>query len=256
VQGHPEHLREKEKPVVKRAVGVLALVVVLAGCEVPATTSTRNGPPTTASAAPAAVEWADKLCGAILAYDSSAAKQEIDSSSQEAAIKSLNDLLQSMSVRINDTIDQLQTIGPAPIPGGDEAATGLTIELERLRTVVDRSRTRLSGVDLTDRAGTSTALQEVARDLQSVRVPVNPLEGMGARYPELQAAARSADNCTEITRLRASRSALPPTPSYSDDFPTDPSSPGMTTGSTPTTTPTTGSTTTSSRIPESIEPTF
>jgi hypothetical protein len=241
---------------VKRAVGVLALVVVLAGCQVPASTSTRNGPPTTATAAPAAVEWADKLCGSILAYDSSAAgKNEIDSSSQEAAIKSLNDVLQSMSVRINDTLDSLQNIGPAPVPGGDEAATGLMVELERLRTVVDRSRTRLSGVDLADRSGTSTALQEVARDLQTVRVPVNPLEGMGARYPELQAAARSADNCTEITRLRASRSA--PTPTYSDEYPTGSSSPGSAPDPNPT--PTTGSTTgplTSSRIPESIEPTF
>lgn len=234
----------------KRAVGVLALVVVLAACEVPAS-STRTGPPTTASAAPAAMEWADRLCGALLAYDSGTAKVEINSSSQEAALESLKNVLQSMSVRVNDTLDKLQDVGPAPVPGGDEAATGLMVELERLRTVVGRSQVRLSGVDLADRAGTSAALQEVATDLQAVRVPVNPLEGMGARYPELQAAARSADNCTEITRLRASRSALPPTPSYPNEFPTDPSTPG----STPTTGPTTGSTTTS-RIPESIEPTF
>jgi hypothetical protein len=198
------------------------------------------------------MEWADRLCGAILAYDSGIAKVEINSSSQEAALESLKEVLHSMSVRVNDTLDKLNNVGPAPVPGGDEAATGLIVELQRLRTVVDRSQGQLARVDLADRTATSTALQEVARDLQAVRVPVNPLEGMGARYPELQAAARSADNCTEITRLRASRSALPPAPSYPSEFPTDPVYPGPTSGSTPTT----GSTTGPSGFPESTEPTF
>ncbi|MBP2321421.1 hypothetical protein JOF56_001806 [Kibdelosporangium banguiense] len=227
----------------KRAVGVLALVAVLAGCEVPAAAPRRTGPPTTSSAAPAAVEWVDRLCNAILEYDSGITKVQIDSSSQDAAVQSLKNALQSMSVRVNEMLDKLKNVGPAPVAGGDEATQGLVVELERLREVVDRSRTLLSGVDTADRTATSTALQNVARDLESVRVPVNPLEGMGARYPELQAAARSADNCTEITRVRASRSAIPPTPSFSDQFPTGSSTPGSTTP------PPSG-------FPESTEPTF
>jgi hypothetical protein len=224
VQGHPERLTKKEKPVVKRAVGVLALVTVLAACQVPASPGPRPGPVTT-SAAPVAVEWADKLCGAILEYDSGTPRVEVDSSSQDAAIKSLNTVLEKMSIQINGTLDRLGTIGQAPVPGGDEAAQNLASALERLRTVVDRSRSRLLGVDTNDRPGTTAALQEVAQDLQTLKEPVNPLEGMGQRFPELQAAARSADNCTEISRVRASRAALPPEPSYPDDFPTGTSTP-------------------------------
>jgi hypothetical protein len=108
--------------------------------------------------------------------------------------------------------------------------------LNDMRTIVNRSKDKLAKVDTNDRTATSTTLQEIAKDLQTLRVPVNPLEGMGARYPDLQAAVRSADNCTEITRTRASRSALPP-PSTESSTTSTPTEPGFPTSETSTTTP-------------------
>ena len=157
MQGHPERLTEKEKPVVKRAAGALALVAVLAGCQVPAGPTPRPGPVTT-SAAPAAVEWADRLCGAILDYDSGTPEVEIGLGSQDSAITSLNTVLEKMSVQINGTLGQLGSIGPAPVPGGDEAARNLTSALERLRTVVDRLRP-LANNGITFRANHAGELQ-------------------------------------------------------------------------------------------------
>jgi hypothetical protein len=54
------------------------------------------------------------------------------------------------------------------------------------------------------------ALQDIGTDLSAVRSPVNPLEGMGARFPELQSAVRAADTCVEVSRARATRPTPPP----------------------------------------------
>jgi hypothetical protein len=216
---------------VKRALVALALVAALAGCDTPDAAPAAHGPQTTAQAGPGAVAWADNLCAAILDFDSNAPKFEVDSSSPASMISSLTKYLDATSTRINGAMAKLENLGPSPVAGGDEAAQGITGSLQRLREIVDRSKTRLTTVDPNDRTATSAALQDIARDLQNLREPVNPLEGMGERYPDLQAAARSADNCTEISRARASRTALPPIsgsfseppPTSDSTFPTSPS---------------------------------
>lgn len=197
----------------KRALVALALLVVLAGCHTPtAAPADQPGPTTTAQAGPAAVDWANSMCSAILEFDGKAPRFEIDSSTPAAMIASLTTFLDAMSARINDAVSKLQALGPSPVDGGEQAAQAMVGALQQLRFSVERSRTRLTGVDPNDRPGTSAALQDIAKELQNLREPVNPLEGMSARYPDLQAAARSADNCTEVSRARGSRSATPPTP--------------------------------------------
>jgi hypothetical protein len=119
------------------------------------------------------------------------------------------------------------------VAGGDEAGQALIQSMDTLSQTVESARTRIAGVDPNDRTAISAALQDIAQRLQGVRAPVNPLEGMGERFPDLQAAARSADNCTEISRTRASRAALPPTSSTS----TTSSVPTETSSSTESTTP-------------------
>jgi hypothetical protein len=245
MQGHPER-----QLTVRRAVMALTASVLLAGCQVPASSSARPGPATTAAAAAAAVGWADRLCGVILEYDSVPAKFEVDSTSPDAAVSSLTKSLDALSARINDALGKLREVGESPVAGGDEAVQSLASLLETRRSIVDGALTRLRNLNLSDRTAATAALQGVASDLQSLKTPVNPLEGMGSRFPELQAAARSADTCTEITRLRASRSALPPAPSYPsypDEFPTSPSTPPPGSGS---------STTSSSPPPEPTYPTL
>ncbi|RSM75490.1 hypothetical protein DMH04_37805 [Kibdelosporangium aridum] len=234
----------------RRAVIALLLLVGVTACQVPASSSNRPAPTTAPPATLAAVEWADKLCGVILEYDGASVKLEVDSTSTEAAVTSLRRSLEAMSAQVNNTLTKLREVGPAPVPGGDEAAQSLITLLEGRKAVLERSQAELKPDLASDRTAASAVLQQVGRDLQNLKPPVNPLEGMGSRFPELQAAARSADNCTEITRVRASRSALPPTPSYSDEFPTTtPSFP-------PPVTPTPPLSGTPSPPPEPTYPTF
>jgi hypothetical protein len=251
VQGHSRRLTGQadrhhiEEKFVKRALVAAALLAVLAGCDTPAPAPAGHAPPTTGQAGPAAVDWAGNLCAAILDFDSTAPRFEVQSSTPAAMISSLMNYLNAMSSRVDSAMSKLQTLGPSPVAGGDEAASGISSSLQRLREIVDRSKTRLSGTDPNDRTAISAALQDIARDLQNLREPVNPLEGMGDRYPDLQAAARSADNCTEISRTRASRTALPPTSS---------SGSGLGSGSSDSTTPTTSSSTTETTTTTTTEP--
>jgi hypothetical protein len=207
---------------------LLVALVGAAACQVPSSSSAKPGPTTSSSPAAVAVEWADKLCGVILEYDSVPVKLEVNATSPDAAVESLKQSLGTMSGRTNDSLTKLREVGPAPVAGGDEAAQSLISLLDTRKQIVDRSLESLGKINLSDRTAATGALQQVASDLQSLKTPVNPLEGMGTRFPALQSAARSADNCTEISRVRASRSALPPTPSYPDEFPTSPSYPSQT----------------------------
>jgi hypothetical protein len=233
-----------KRALVGGALGAVALALVLTGCQTPSAAPAASGPQTTtAQAGPAAVQWADNLCAAILDYDSTAPKPEIDSTSPAAMIASLTSYLDATLTRVNGLTSKLSSLGAAPVSGGDEAAQNIVSALSDMRAVVDRSKGKLANVDTNDRTGTSATLQDIARDLQTLRVPVNPLEGMGARYPDLQAAVRSADNCTEISRTRASRSALPP---LTTDSSTESSTPTSTEPSVPTSATTTTTTTTPS----------
>nr|WP_042198133.1 hypothetical protein [Kibdelosporangium sp. MJ126-NF4]CEL23217.1 hypothetical protein [Kibdelosporangium sp. MJ126-NF4]CTQ94380.1 hypothetical protein [Kibdelosporangium sp. MJ126-NF4] len=225
MQGNPEQLSARHRVVTALAIPLVVGLLAVTGCQVPASSSAKPGPPTTSGASQPAVEWVDRLCGAILDYDSVPVRFEVDSSSPEAAIASLKRTLETMSGRIDDTVGKLREVGQAPLPGGDEAATSLVSLLEDRKTVVTRSLGTLGTINVADRAAATTALQGVAKDLQALKTPVNPLEGMGSRFPELEAAARSADNCTEISRVRASRSALPPTPSNPTEYPGGSSAP-------------------------------
>ncbi|ONI78897.1 hypothetical protein ALI144C_29495 [Actinosynnema sp. ALI-1.44] len=207
------------------AVPLLIGLLGVAGCQVPASSSAKPGPSTASGASPAAVEWVDRLCGVILEYDGTPVKIEVDSTSPDAAIASLKRSLDGMTGRIDETLGKLREVGQAPVPGGDDAALGLVTSLEDRKAIVRQSLDRLGGINVADRTAATAALQEVAQNLQRLKTPVNPLEGMGERFPELQAAARSADNCTEITRVRASRSALPPTSSATSGYPSGTSTP-------------------------------
>ncbi|MEV4311130.1 hypothetical protein [Actinocrispum sp. NPDC049592] len=217
---------------VRRAVLALAVAATVAGCDAPAAhPAAQVAQTTTPSAGPAAVEWADKLCSVILDYDGSTPKADIDSSNPATMISSLNTYLDAVLTRVDTATSKLGEIGAAPVDGGDEAVRNLVQGLKDVQTVVTRSKEKLAKADPNDRSNTSATLQDVARDLQQLKTPVNPLEGMGARFPDLQAAVRGADNCTEITRARASRSALPPLTSSTE--------PGLPGGTTTPTTPTT-----------------
>jgi hypothetical protein len=214
---------------VRRGWAVLAFVLALAACDA----SAGDPPPGPASTTPGltAEAWADNLCGVILDYDAGAGRLEIDPSSQAATISSLVKYLDGMSSRITITTDNLQNLGPAPIPGGDEAAQAIVGSLQRIAHTVNLAKSRLSGIDPNDRTAAAATLKEVATSLQDLRAPVNPLEGMGARYPEFQAAVRAAPNCGEVIRARSSRAALPPL------TPTTTTTPPTTTTPTTTTTP-------------------
>jgi predicted small lipoprotein YifL len=205
---------------VRRALVALALLAALAGCTAPGPAAAPVGD--TSSAPPAAVAWADTLCAAILDYDTNAASFQLDSSSPSAAVNSVRTYLDTTVNQIAGTKTRLTTIGPAPVAGGDEAAQALVQSLDTLSQTVEAARTRIGAVDANDRTAVNAALQDIANTLQSLRTPVNPLEGMGERFPDLQAAARSADNCTEVSRTRASRAALPPLSSTTSSTTTSP----------------------------------
>jgi hypothetical protein len=220
---------------VKRALVALGLLAALAGCDAPAAAPAAQ--PTTTVAGAAAIQWADNLCGAILEYDRNTTPFQIDSSSPSGMITSLTTYLDATSTRINSARAKLASVGPSPVTGGDEATQAIIQSMDTLIQTVQSARNQISGVDPNDRSAVSAALQQIAQSLQGVRAPVNPLEGMGERFPDLQAAARSADNCTEISRTRANRSSVPQT--------------STTTSTTSTTSPTT--TTDSSGTPSSSE---
>ncbi|MCE7009289.1 hypothetical protein LWC34_41720 [Kibdelosporangium philippinense] len=218
--------------IVRRVLPAVAGLLLVAGCQVPASSSNRQGPTTPSAATVAAVQWADKLCGVILEYDSADVKLEVDSTSTDAAVSSLRRSLEAMLAQVDGTLVKLGEVGQAPVAGGDEATRTLITLLQGRKEILDKSQRQLSSDLASDRTRATSVLQQIGTDLQQLKPPVNPLEGMATRFPELQAAARSADSCTEISRTRASRTALPP-PSSTDEFPT-------TTPSFPTTTPPTG----------------
>lgn len=213
----------------KRALVALALpVVVVAGCTAQAPAAAPVGD--TSQAPSAAVQWADNLCAAILDYDHNAATFQMDSSSPATMLASLRTYLDATTRQIDGAKAKLSGLGPSPVAGGDEATQAIIQSLDVLSQTVRAAQGQMEHVDPNDRTAVSTALQQIAQTLQGLRAPVNPLEGMGERFPDLQAAARSADNCTEVSRTRASRSALPQVPSTQSSTPS-----GTTTSSDPST---------------------
>jgi hypothetical protein len=211
----------------RHALAALALLAALGGCTTPGPAAAPAQDP---SAAPAAVQWADTLCAAILDYDNNAATFRPDTSSPTAMVSALSAFLDATATQITAARAKLAGIGPAPVAGGDEATQALILSLDTLNATVETAKGKLATVNANDRTAVNATLQDIATILAGLRTPVNPLEGMGERFPDLQAATRSADNCTEVSRTRASRSALPP---VSSSYPsTTGSSPPPSTSST------------------------
>ncbi|TCO64271.1 hypothetical protein [Actinocrispum wychmicini] len=223
----------------KRALVALALFgVVAAGCTPQAPAAAPVGQ--TSQVPSVGVQWADNLCAAILDYDRDAVTFQMDSTSPATMVSSLRAYLDATTKQLDGAKAKLSGIGPSPVAGGDEATQAIIQSLDVLSQTVRAAQSQIENVNPDDRTAVSTALQQIAQTLQGLRAPVNPLEGMGERFPDLQAAARSADNCTEVSRTRASRSALPPVTSSTPPTSTPPTSssstntpPGSSSESTP-----------------------
>jgi hypothetical protein len=192
----------------RRALPALALVVALAGCTTPGPAAAPSQD--TSAVSPAAVQWADTLCAAVLDYDNNAPTFKPDTTSPAAMVTALSTYLDATTTQITAAKAKLTGIGPSPVAGGDEAAQALILSLDTLNATVETAKGKLANVNANDRTAVNATLQDIASVLAGLKTPVNPLEGMSERFPDLQAAARSADNCAEVSRTRASRSALPP----------------------------------------------
>lgn len=187
-------------PRTTRATALLPLVVAAAlafpACSavVPGTAHPLGAGPSAAAATATddPVEWINRVCGAMLPLTRVSPPPHVDYSDLDEVRKSLDQHQAALHTAAVTGLEQLDRVGPAPTPGGDQ--------------LVGQLRSSL------------TALQAAATPSPSGGAPSRP-GGSGAvpapgsalvNDPELVAAAAEAENCREVNDTFFARSAQGP----------------------------------------------
>lgn len=178
------------------AVAIAAAVLALsAACAGATGTATPAAPGSTAGATTAdPVSWMDKVCGSLDDFKAATSTPpQVDSSSPQAAIKSLSSYLDKIIDALDSAITGMKAAGPSPVKGGDEAVSKLTTALTTVKGTFAETKTKIDQADPND----PTALQDAVAPLQSLQNLPNPLQDFTSNA-ELDKAADQAPKCKAL----------------------------------------------------------
>lgn len=195
---------------------IAAVSLALAGCSAggapPAKPSAAQpgGPGQPAGAAsPQNVAWVNQLCGAVQNFAAAEKKAPpANETSADAFKQSSITEIDFMKGAANDTIGQLQHVGPSPITGGDRVASNFIQGFGQVRDALASARTKAEQVDTSNKQAFTSGMGGVQDDLK---------KGLGGltldqqfaefdRNPALNAAAAQAPACKAL----ASAASTPP----------------------------------------------
>ena len=144
---------------------IIAGVLVLAGCA-----SAPPGP------SPESVAWVDGVCGAVKPFvEAVAAGPATDGADAAAAIKSLSTFLDTGATKIDGSIAALGSIGPSPVPGGDEILARMREDYTAQRNAL---RDAKAGVDVIDVANPETLATGLPAALQALPPTLDPTKDL------------------------------------------------------------------------------
>jgi hypothetical protein len=165
---------------------VAALAAIAAGC---------GGSPAPSEEA---VAWTNQVCGALSGFTRAVTTSpRIDPADPAAAVQELDRYLGATSDELQRSLTALDTVGAAPVDGGDSYVGRLEEALRGIRTGFDSARTQLAAIDVSDRAELATAVPAALAPLQELRNLPAPTEGMRASE-QLAAASEQAENCRRL----------------------------------------------------------
>ncbi|HWD07275.1 MAG TPA: hypothetical protein VG674_33030 [Amycolatopsis sp.] len=176
---------------------VTGLGIGLVGCgqQPPVSQTQAGGHVGTASPADPAARWADGYCTAVThLVRTLAGLPTIDPSTPAHASRSSSRLLSSVVDGIDQTVAELDRVGPPPVAGGDKARTDLLDEFSSVRSRADSARERLDTA--TDAATTERALGDARSTLDDV-ANLDLLQALNAT-PALAAAGKRAPGCQQL----------------------------------------------------------
>ncbi|MEJ3652192.1 hypothetical protein WEH80_04200 [Actinomycetes bacterium KLBMP 9759] len=161
-----------------------------AGAANPASTA-----PTTAAAPATPVAWVDKVCGAFLplADAQRTAPKKEPQDTTPIKVRKISGYLGTLDAAFGATITELQSVGPAPVPGGDEAVTKLKETLSSIKTSFSDAKIKIDAAD----PNNEDSLKEAVKPLAALATLPDPTAGLAAA-PELDKAAEQAPKCKAI----------------------------------------------------------
>lgn len=183
------------------------LGAALSGCgEGPAGAGQASGSPTAAegTASPAATEWMDRFCGVVHEFHQTSVVVETaegELADPEALRQELRSRLDAAIDGIPVVVEKLESLGAAPVAGGDEAAAGLAGRFRELETLFTTARDRL--VALPAEATEPEIGRAVAEAMPELgRLLSNPYQGAEVTQAMRDAGAEPLSPCRSYPPLR------------------------------------------------------
>lgn len=145
------------------------------------------------------VVWADKVCGAVLAYIQPARTAPVYDGADLPGIRQrLSDYLGATVNGLQQSRDQLAAVGAAPVASGDQTVTTVSAGLEKLQAEVSAAKAKVDTANPDDVEGFKNALGETQESLSKATAP--DVLGQLATSPRLNKAAQQAANCQQLPR--------------------------------------------------------
>ncbi len=188
--------------------------LLIAGCANPGQnggTSTSATPSSTASAStsgtadPAKVKFAGEICGAVSKFLTPMTAVKPDTSSPAAAVTSLKTQLSSLSQGLTDATNDLKDADTSGVPDGQKALDDLRTTFGQIKDAVDRTRTKLDSVNVSDPQSVNAAIQDAGKELSGLSSMQNPLDQPNLKSADMAAAAEQAPECQKIKAAIASQ---------------------------------------------------
>jgi len=192
------------------------LALALAGCDgsttgsggaTSTTTATGSATVTTttsgASSAPVsgdpAVAWMDKVCGEVVQLTEAQSVNPPNLSEDTGqALKSFDEYVSRNIGAVDETVNDLKNVGPAPVAGGDQALNELVTGLEALRKGYEVIKSRFASVNPNDPNAAQAAMIEAFNHLSQGGEDIGTAFESMASNPALKDAAAQAPNCQKL----------------------------------------------------------
>ncbi|GAA4704293.1 hypothetical protein GCM10023215_49970 [Pseudonocardia yuanmonensis] len=146
------------------------------------------------------VAWVDKVCGAVLTYTTPVLAQPAFDGADLPTIKQrLSDYLGASQAGLQQSRDQLGTVGASPVGGGDDTVARISAGLEKLQNDIGAAKAKVDAADPANVDAFRAALDETNTNLKQLTAP----DALGdlKTSPRLDKAAQQAGNCTTLATL-------------------------------------------------------
>jgi hypothetical protein len=195
------------------AVAVVAAGLTLAGCgsnasTAPATSSTAPAGPAVSTTAPApaqpaAIAWAKSMCQALgPAFSQLGAPPQADTANPAATRQAFVDYLSRASNAAQQAYDRFASVGPPPVPNGQQILDQARTQLTQLRANLNNASTQLKAANPNESAAIGAAFSAAGNAVDLV--------GTLTSNPQLRAAIDQAPECQNVPGVSGTTSTTTP----------------------------------------------